>query len=79
VGSHAVGADITRPCLFDRRKFDLRFIIVVKSLEPFEAYVYNVFWIRFANIPFSLTKFDEYQRHFTVRPLSLFSLLFLLL
>jgi hypothetical protein len=28
--------------------------------------VYNVFWIRFANIPFALWRLDEYQRHFTV-------------
>ena len=86
---NALETDISRPCLFDGKKFDLRFIVILKScevlsflrlcrflfclmlhclhLQPFEAYVYNVFWIRFSNLPFALAKFDEYQRHFTVR------------
>lgn len=30
-------------------KFDIRYVILLKSADPVEAYVYNVFWLRFAN------------------------------
>ncbi|XP_059352286.1 tubulin--tyrosine ligase-like protein 12 isoform X2 [Daphnia carinata] len=63
---------IDRPVLFYREdisakvKFDLRYIILLSSVDPLKAFVYRRFWIRFANRPFELDHFDEYERHFTV-------------
>ena len=59
------------PVLFNRPsigkvKFDVRYIILLKSVEPLEVYAYNRFWLRFANIPFSLEQLDVYEKHFTV-------------
>ncbi len=34
-----------------------------------EVYAFKMFWIRLANIQYSLDNFDEYQKHFTVHPL----------
>ena len=47
-------------------KFDIRYIILLSSVEPLKVYAYNRFWLRFANIPFSLDKLDVYEKHFTV-------------
>lgn len=58
--------------LFDRAdigakvKFDVRYVFLVKGTEPLEAYIYKNFFLRFANKPFSLDQFDEYEKHFTV-------------
>ena len=62
---------IERPVLFyrgdvGRVKFDIRYVILLKSVEPLILYKYNVFWLRFANKPFSMDEFDEYEKHFTV-------------
>lgn len=63
---------IDRPVLFDRTdvggkvKFDVRYVFLLKSVEPLEAYAYTNFFLRFANKPFALNDFDEYQKHFTV-------------
>lgn len=71
---------ITRPLTYQTRKFDLRFIVLLKSAQPLgtdsetaifltncaELYVYNQFWIRLANKPFVLRDFDDYETHFTV-------------
>ena len=46
---------ISRPVLFKRDdmdgwvKFDVRYIVLLKSVSPLEVYVYDVFWLRFAN------------------------------
>lgn len=58
--------DIEQPLLFEKRKFDLRYIVLVKSFDPFEVYVYNYFWIRLANEEYSLDHFERYEKHFTV-------------
>lgn len=63
---------ITSPVLFDRPdaggkvKFDVRYVVLVPSVAPLVLYSYNVFWLRFANRPFSLDNFTDYQKHFTV-------------
>ena len=59
------------PVLFNREdlgpvKFDIRYIILLSSVEPLKVYAYNRFWLRFANIPFSLDRLDVYEKHFTV-------------
>lgn len=64
---------IDRPVLFTRPdtgakvKFDLRFMLLVKSVgEPAVAHIYSNFFVRFANKPFALDQLDEYEKHFTV-------------
>ncbi|KAK1790343.1 hypothetical protein P4O66_014252 [Electrophorus voltai] len=59
------------PVLFDREeiglvKFDIRYMVLLRSVQPLCLYAYHVFWLRFANRPFSLDLFDDYQKHFTV-------------
>uniref|UniRef100_A0A4W5NMQ5 Tubulin tyrosine ligase-like family, member 12 n=1 Tax=Hucho hucho TaxID=62062 RepID=A0A4W5NMQ5_9TELE len=59
------------PVLFEREevgmvKFDIRYMLLLRSVQPLCLYSYNVFWLRFANRPFSLDHFDDYQKHFTV-------------
>lgn len=63
---------LENPVLFEREelggkvKFDIRYVILLKSVEPLEAYVYTNFFLRFANKPFALSAFDDYEQHFTV-------------
>lgn len=63
---------IENPVLFDRPeiggkvKFDIRYVFLLKSAEPLEAYIYSNFFLRFANKVFSLNNFDDYEQHFTV-------------
>ncbi|KAJ8402457.1 hypothetical protein AAFF_G00369460 [Aldrovandia affinis] len=59
------------PVLFEREelglvKFDIRYMVLLRSVKPLRLYTYNVFWLRFANRCFSLDQFDDYQKHFTV-------------
>lgn len=63
---------VHRPVLFRRIelnssvKFDVRYIILLSSVNPLKVFAYRRFWLRFANQPFELNHFDEYERHFTV-------------
>lgn len=64
---------IHRPVLFQRPeivdgpvKFDVRYVILLSSVEPLKAYVYRNFFLRFANKPFALNRYDDYEQHFTV-------------
>ncbi|XP_072233313.1 tubulin--tyrosine ligase-like protein 12 [Leuresthes tenuis] len=62
---------IEDPVLFNREevgmvKFDIRYMLMLRSVQPLHLYAYNIFWLRFANRPFSLDHFDDYQKHFTV-------------
>ncbi|KAI8973286.1 tubulin-tyrosine ligase family-domain-containing protein [Mycotypha africana] len=58
---------ITNPCLYNGKKFDLRYIVLVRRTEPeLVACVYNMFWTRLANKKFSLDDLNDYERHFTV-------------
>ncbi|XP_071521090.1 tubulin--tyrosine ligase-like protein 12 [Panulirus ornatus] len=63
---------VSNPVLFHREdidanvKFDIRYIVMLLSVEPLKVAVYKRFWIRFANQPFDLTQLDNTQKHFTV-------------
>lgn len=63
---------IEKPVLFHRNeiggkvKFDVRYVLLLKSTKPLEAYIYRNFFLRFANKPFELNNFEEYEKHFTV-------------
>lgn len=62
---------IEDPVLFSRPdcgdvKFDIRYVILLKSVKPLIAYAYKNFFLRFANKPFELGDFDDYEKHFTV-------------
>ncbi|TMW96038.1 hypothetical protein EJD97_008005 [Solanum chilense] len=59
---------IEHPALFKGRKFDLRYIVLVRSIEPLEIFLAEVFWVRLANNTYTLEKhsFDQYETHFTV-------------
>nr|VZI24654.1 unnamed protein product [Spirometra erinaceieuropaei] len=47
-------------------KFDVRYVVLLRSIQPLELFVHKVFWLRFANKPFSLGDYDDYPKHFTV-------------
>ncbi|CAH8541072.1 unnamed protein product [Schistosoma turkestanicum] len=63
---------ITDPVLFQRVdlnadvKFDIRYVVLLRSVKPLILYTYKIFWLRFANKPFILDDLDSYDRHFTV-------------
>lgn len=59
---------IEHPALFNRKKFDLRYIVLVRSMNPLEIFLSDVYWVRLANNPYTLEKhsFFEYETHFTV-------------
>lgn len=63
---------LTNPVLFYRPecegkvKFDIRYVILLKSVKPLQVYIYKDFFLRFANKPFELNNFDVYEQHFTV-------------
>ena len=65
-GPKVIAEYIARPCLFRGRKFDMRFVVLVRSFEPLEIFLYDVFWLRFAAEPYGLDDFDVYEKHFTV-------------
>ena len=45
---------IHRPLTLRGKKIDLRYIICLRSLDPLEVYMYEVFWIRTSNIDYTL-------------------------
>ncbi|KAI8565339.1 hypothetical protein RHMOL_Rhmol03G0251300 [Rhododendron molle] len=59
---------IERPALLKGKKFDIRYIVLVRSVDPLEIFLADVFWVRLANNQYSLDKhsFSEYETHFTV-------------
>lgn len=62
---------IENPVLFHREdvgqvKFDIRYLVLISSAKPLVLHADKVFWLRFANQPFSLDSFDVYAKHFTV-------------
>lgn len=71
-GPKIVQKYITDPVLFHRLecsgyvKFDIRYVILLKSVKPLKAYAYKNFFLRFSNKPFEMNDFDDYEKHFTV-------------
>lgn len=59
---------ITNPVTLYGKKIDLRYVVAVRSLEPFEVFIYKVFWIRTSNNDFSndYRSREIYETHFTV-------------
>ncbi|KAI8641321.1 tubulin-tyrosine ligase family-domain-containing protein [Parasitella parasitica] len=58
---------LASPCLYNGKKFDLRYIVLVRHIEPdLIAFVYNMFWIRLANKKYDLESLDDYECQFTV-------------
>ncbi|XP_057750987.1 uncharacterized protein LOC130969331 [Arachis stenosperma] len=59
---------IEEPALFQGKKFDLRYIVLVRSMNPLEIFLSDCFWVRIANNKYSLDRssFFEYETHFTV-------------
>lgn len=63
---------ISNPVLFYRPecegkvKFDVRYVVLVKSVKPIKAFVHKKFFLRFANQKFEMKDFDVYEKHFTV-------------
>lgn len=59
---------ILNPLRFRGAKFDLRFYVLVKSVEPFEVYVHESFYIRVSKNDFTMDKrrLFQYDTHFTV-------------
>ncbi|XP_005354493.2 tubulin--tyrosine ligase-like protein 12 [Microtus ochrogaster] len=62
---------IESPVLFLREdvgnvKFDIRYVVLLRSVRPLSLFVYDVFWLRFSNRPFTLSDLDDYEKHFTV-------------
>lgn len=70
-GPKIVQKYISRPVLYNRPnvrqvKFDVRYVVLLKSVKPLRAYAYANFFLRFAKFPFALNNFDVYAQHFTV-------------
>lgn len=58
---------LTSPCLYNGKKFDLRYIVLVRRTNPsLIACVYNMFWTRLANKKYGLENLYDYECHFTV-------------
>ncbi|KAJ6742690.1 TUBULIN--TYROSINE LIGASE-LIKE PROTEIN 12 [Salix viminalis] len=59
---------IEHPALFQGKKFDIRYVVLVRSVKPLELFLADVFWVRLANNQYTLDKHSlfEYETHFTV-------------
>lgn len=60
---------IHNPYLINKKKFDFRYMVIIKSLAPVEIYIYTkVFWFRTANNDFrtDTISYTDYETHFTV-------------
>ena len=47
---------ISKPVLRRGRKVDLRYILLVKSMNPLILFLYKHFWIRSSNNPYTLDR-----------------------
>ena len=50
------------------KKFDMRFVVLLKSVLPLEVYVYDEFYTRHSNNAYDMSEssFYNYETHFTV-------------
>lgn len=61
---------VSQPALYQGRKFDLRFYIIVHSLSPLKVYRYDpLFIVRCANGQYESGSWETYQKHFTLMSL----------
>ncbi|KAI9309619.1 tubulin-tyrosine ligase family-domain-containing protein, partial [Cunninghamella echinulata] len=55
---------ISQPCLYNGKKFDLRFVVVLRSLQPeLIISLYQPFWVRLANHKYNLSHIDDKESH----------------
>ncbi|RKP10544.1 tubulin-tyrosine ligase family-domain-containing protein [Thamnocephalis sphaerospora] len=57
---------VARPLLFRERKFDLRYIVLVRRAHPLSVAVHQTFWARLAKQPYTLEDVHDYEKHLTV-------------
>lgn len=59
---------IEQPALFQGKKFDLRYIVLLRSLQPLEIFLSDVFWARISNHKYTLNENSlmDFETHFTV-------------
>ncbi|GBG72467.1 hypothetical protein CBR_g12041 [Chara braunii] len=59
---------IERPALYKGKKFDLRYILLVRSINPLDIFVGDMFWSRLSNNTYSTNEamLSDYETHFTV-------------
>ena len=69
-GPYILSKYVDRPLRFRGAKFDLRFYVMVRSIEPLEVYVHEYFRTRIAKNDYTLDKrrVFQYDTHFTVAP-----------
>lgn len=65
-GERVVSKYISNPALFHKKKFDMRYTVLLKSVEPLEIYVAREKYVRMANKEYSSDNFEEFEKHFTV-------------
>jgi tubulin--tyrosine ligase-like protein 12 len=47
---------ITNPVLRQGRKIDLRYVLLIKSIQPLTLFLYKHFWIRSSNNPYTVDR-----------------------
>lgn len=47
---------ITNPVLRQGRKIDLRYVLLIKSVQPLTLFLYKHFWIRSSNNPYTVDR-----------------------
>ncbi|KAK6639265.1 hypothetical protein RUM43_007537 [Polyplax serrata] len=62
---------VGNPLLFDREdvgrvKFDVRYTVLLKSVQPLCVYAYKNFFLRFATKPYELAEFWDTEKHHPV-------------
>lgn len=57
---------IEDPVLYYGKKFDLRYIVMLTSVNPLQLSISKVFYPRFANKDFELSEFHDVEKHLTV-------------